>query len=135
MTAKSDLQKNVAKPQRSTSRRAFLQTTSLAAGGVGLSSVSLFAQNTSTRKPLNRFPRMVQEYFVDRLRDFDQERSDHIYRLATAQDAQQYVQSVRHKIRQSCHEVLPFSCHSNRLLWRTRTEWLQNSEVFKKNPN
>jgi len=52
-------------------------------------------------KPLNRFPRMVQEYFVDQVRQVEAEADARRAALATRRDAQAYVQSVRERIQQS----------------------------------
>ncbi|MEX2263829.1 MAG: prolyl oligopeptidase family serine peptidase [Bryobacteraceae bacterium] len=49
--------------------------------------------------PLNRFPRMVQEYFVERLRSIEAESLKAKAALATKADAEAYVQAVRRKIR------------------------------------
>jgi dienelactone hydrolase len=51
--------------------------------------------------PLNRFPRMVQEYFVSRVRAKDKEIRDSLAKLRSKADAEAYVQSVRERIRQS----------------------------------
>ncbi|RJP32044.1 MAG: hypothetical protein C4527_06705 [Candidatus Omnitrophota bacterium] len=51
--------------------------------------------------PLNRFPRMVQEYFVDRVRQAERESLKSKRSLQTKEDAEAYVQSVQAKIRES----------------------------------
>ncbi len=83
------------------SRRQFLGRTALAA----LASAELLphshAQTAPKLAPLNRFPRMVQEYFVARVRALSQARTEQLYGLATQRDAEAYVQSVRHRVRQS----------------------------------
>src|SRR5262245_46296170 len=52
-------------------------------------------------EPLNRFPRMVQEYFVRRVREA--ERAADVVRdsLRTREDAERYVADVRRKIAES----------------------------------
>ena len=51
--------------------------------------------------PLNRFPHMVQEYFVGRIRGVEREADRVRQALKTRADAEQYVQSVRQRIRTS----------------------------------
>jgi len=51
-------------------------------------------------KPLNRFPRMVQEYFVEQVRRVDQQVDQRYAALASRQDAQAYVREVQEKIQQ-----------------------------------
>jgi dienelactone hydrolase len=93
------------------SRRRVLQT--LSAGGVGVAlpgraamSATPAAQpapfaRTSALVPLNRFPRMVQEFFVARENDVHRQRLQRLAGLATKADAEAYVQTVRQKIRES----------------------------------
>jgi len=52
-------------------------------------------------KPLNRFPRMVQEYFVDQLRQFEKQADQRQAQLKTKADANAYVEEVREKIQES----------------------------------
>lgn len=49
-------------------------------------------------QPLNRFPRMVQEYFVQRVRTIEKEADAERRALKTKADAEKYVQTVRQKI-------------------------------------
>ena len=51
--------------------------------------------------PLNRFPRMVQEFFVARENEIHQQRLKRLAALNTRADAEDYVQTVRGKIRES----------------------------------
>jgi dienelactone hydrolase len=51
--------------------------------------------------PLNRFPRMVQEYFVERVRAMEQTGLEARGALKTKTDAEAYVRDVRQKIRRS----------------------------------
>ncbi len=53
----------------------------------------------SALPPLNRFPRMVQEYFVERVRAAEQAGVQARAKLQTRADAEQYVQEVQQKIR------------------------------------
>lgn len=56
--------------------------------------------------PLNRFPRMVQEYFVRRVREAQQAGDERRAAIKTAQDAERYVAAVRAKA-QACFGPLP----------------------------
>ncbi len=51
-------------------------------------------------QPLNRFPRMVQEWFVDRLRQAQAERLERLDALRTRADAEAYVADIRRRIQQ-----------------------------------
>ncbi|QDV82661.1 alpha/beta hydrolase family protein [Planctomycetes bacterium TBK1r] len=51
--------------------------------------------------PRNRFPRMIQEFFVHQLRQFENEHRRSLNGLKTEQDARRYVESVQAKCRQS----------------------------------
>lgn len=57
------------------------------------------ATPTAPFVPLNRFPRMVQEFFVERENDIYQQRLKRLAALATKADAEAYVKTVRTKIR------------------------------------
>ena len=50
--------------------------------------------------PLNRFPRMVQEYFVDQVRQVDRRVDQRYAALASRQEAQAYIREVQEKIQQ-----------------------------------
>ena len=50
---------------------------------------------------LNRFPRMVQEFFVARENALHQQRLERLAALKTKADAESYVRAVRQKIRES----------------------------------
>jgi dienelactone hydrolase len=83
-----------------------LQTLSAATAGLVLPSEfrSFGLQTTRTAEgaalaPLDRFPRMVQEFFVARENDIYRERLKRLSALATKADAESYVQAVRRKIR------------------------------------
>lgn len=52
-------------------------------------------------EPLNRFPRMVQEYFVRLVREVEARGNEHRAALASKQDAERYVDEVRQKIAMS----------------------------------
>ena len=90
------------------SRRSFLQR-----GGFGLVGLSLLenlviqelsaAPAASNPKPeaLNRFPRMVQEYFVRRVREQEAKTIERLDSLKTKADAEEYVHSVQKRIREA----------------------------------
>ena len=74
----------------------------LLAVGLGLMlTASEAAGQESSLKPLNRFPRMVQEYFVDQLQQVEAEADARRAALHTRRDAEAYVRDVREKIQQS----------------------------------
>ena len=52
-------------------------------------------------RPLNRFPRMVQEFFVARENEIHRERLKRLAALKTRADAEAYVRTVRDRIRQA----------------------------------
>lgn len=93
--------------RRSTSltRRDLLRTAGVY--GVGVSSFGLTLGNTLSAaeapemQPWNRFPRMVQEYFVDRVREIEQRSVAAKNRLNNKADAEAYVKDVRAKISQA----------------------------------
>jgi cephalosporin-C deacetylase-like acetyl esterase len=100
-------------PQRSTriariSRRQLLYTLSIGGAGTALDwEVPAYAAQagsapaTPALAPLNRFPRMVQEFFVARENSLHQQRLERLAALKTKADAERYVQEVRGKIRES----------------------------------
>ncbi|MDP7016650.1 MAG: hypothetical protein QGG36_12670, partial [Pirellulaceae bacterium] len=51
------------------------------------------------REPLQRFPRMVHEWFVDQVRAAERRKLRELAKLQTAADAANYVKAVRTKIR------------------------------------
>jgi cephalosporin-C deacetylase-like acetyl esterase len=59
------------------------------------------AAGTPPLAALNRFPRMVQEFFVTRENALHQQRLERLAALKTKADAEAYVQAVRGKIRES----------------------------------
>lgn len=94
-------------------RRNMLKASALGACGLTLTDwlfpASLHAAEAAAPKaldPLNRFPRMVQEYFVERLRLFEAANRTAKAALRTQADAQSYVRSVREKIR-ACFGPFP----------------------------
>jgi dienelactone hydrolase len=93
-------------------RRDFLKFVGLA--GIGMASGTVIpgyagkpqevARSKSTEvaglAPLNRFPRMVQEYFIDRIREIEFASEKRRLSLRTKSDAETYVREVRLKIQQ-----------------------------------
>lgn len=91
-------------------RRDFIKLASMA--GIGLTGSGIIAayaeqtelkgklspDNTSSLVPFNRFPRMVQEYFVDRVREIEKVSEKRRNNLKTKSDAEAYVREVRFKI-------------------------------------
>ena len=59
------------------------------------------ANAASSLRPLNRFPRMVQEFFVARENEIHQQRLKRLAALKTKADAEAYAKTVRTKIRES----------------------------------
>jgi dienelactone hydrolase len=89
-------------------RRAMLRGISLAianlalppAGHVLATAAETITNDPSSLPPLNRFPRMMQEYFVQRVREIEEEGDKRRSALKTRADAQAYVRDIRQKIRQ-----------------------------------
>ena len=83
----------------------------LSIGGAGVALAGQFpayamqagrtATDTPALLPLNRFPRMVQEFFVTRENEIHQQRLKRLADLTTRAHAEDYVQTVRGKIRES----------------------------------
>jgi len=63
--------------------------------------VQASSSNNDSIVPLNRFPRMVQEYFVKSARRVEQQANQRRAALNTRADAQAYVNDVRERIQQS----------------------------------
>lgn len=85
----------------------FLGWNALALGVAGPTSSAL-AQPKSAQPlaPLNRFPRTVQEYFVEQVRQVERAANAARARLKTKADAEAYVKSVRERI-MSCFGPFP----------------------------
>jgi len=91
----------------SLSRRSLLRWSAAAATGVlpALDGrlASLLAQEPKTASnlvPLNRFSRMVQEWFVEQVKQAESKIKDRLAGLNTKQDAENYVRSVQQRIRE-----------------------------------
>ncbi|QDU53640.1 alpha/beta hydrolase [Gimesia panareensis] len=92
----------------SLSRRSFLQTGCVSLAGLSLLEnlviqelVAAPAASDQTAPALNRFPRMVQEYFVDRVREQEAKTIARLDALKTKADAEAYVESVQKRIREA----------------------------------
>jgi dienelactone hydrolase len=93
------------------SRRTLLRlaTWSAASGGLALpASLSRLvqAQESTTRpqpgvQPLNRFSRMVQEWFIEQVRAAEDKNKERLAGLKTKADAEAYVRSVQQRIAES----------------------------------
>src|SRR5687767_10971344 len=90
------------------SRRQMLYSLSIGGAGLALdwhvpahAAQAASAAGTPSLAPLNRFPRMVQEFFVARENAVHQQRLERLAALKTKADAEAYVQTVRGKIRES----------------------------------
>jgi dienelactone hydrolase len=58
------------------------------------------SSRSASLTPLNRFPRMVQEYFVDQVRQVEQQADRQRAAIKSRQDAEAYVRDVQDKIQQ-----------------------------------
>jgi len=72
-----------------------------AAAGKAAAKKKPTGRSAVAKEPLNRFPRMVQEYFVRRVREAEAAGLKLKASLGTKADAEKYVQAVREKIRLS----------------------------------
>jgi len=80
---------------RSLSGLAALSLLSCLAGGAAAA-----RSGNDSLTPLNRFPRMVQEYFVGQLRQIEQQGDERRAALKSRQDAEAYIRDVQAKIQQ-----------------------------------
>ncbi len=88
---------------RELSRRQVLLSIGASTAGLPLFSwlnpTALFAADKL--EPMNRFPRMVQEWFVGQVRESGRRHIDALDKLKTKADAEQYVRDARARIRES----------------------------------
>jgi dienelactone hydrolase len=82
------------------SRRRLMQFASTTTLGLPLAmtSFSSTVDAADERDPLNRFPRMVHEYFVEQVRRAERRKLQATSKLKTKADAEKYVESVRSRI-------------------------------------
>ncbi len=92
--------------QLRTTRRGMLRTTGTSLLGLALADwiitdeLTALAQTSGAGlEPLNRFPRMMQNYLVRRVREVEALANEKRAALKTKADAEKYVQSVRERIR------------------------------------
>lgn len=99
-------------------RRDFIKLAGMA--GIGLTGVNIIpayaeqgdvkslgaVEESSSLSPLNRFPRMVQEYFLGRFREIEKVSEKRRSRLQSKSDAEAYVREVQGKI-QKCFGTWP----------------------------
>ncbi|UCF36106.1 MAG: acetylxylan esterase, partial [Acidobacteriota bacterium] len=88
-------------PPRWTARRLVLIALCVLAGIAVLHQPESASTQERVLTPLNRFPRMVQEFFVDQVRRVETEADQRRQALATKEDAERYVKEVRKKIQDS----------------------------------
>lgn len=93
---------------RTVSRRAMLKTSALTVAGLAatqglerLSSLHAAGVGPDGLEPLNRFPRMVQEHFVRRVRAAEKANRAAKAALTNRPEAEAYVRTVRERIRES----------------------------------
>lgn len=86
--------------------------------------------------PLNRFPRMVQEYFVDQMRQVENRNIQTKKKLKTKAEAESYVLSVREKIRR-CFGPVPEKTPLNPRITRTieRDSYKIENVIFESRPD
>ena len=114
-------------PSRSQlSRRQLLQAAALHTAGIPLvnwlAAGRLLADVPS--EPLNRFPRMVQEFFVMQVRQAERRSLAAKSRLETKADAEAYVQSVQKKIREC------FGAYPERTLLNARVTGIVERDTY-----
>ncbi len=83
------------------SRRHFFRATGLASfalGFDGLGSLAQEKQPANALSPLNRFPRTVQDWYVEQVRTAEKIGTDARAKLKTKADAETYIRGVRDKI-------------------------------------
>jgi dienelactone hydrolase len=103
----------VNRPLLHLSRREALKLSGLGLLGLGCpglpmarESVAATPDGGGSLAPLNRFPRMVQEYFVEQVRAVEQAAHERRARVTSKSEAQAYVRSVRERI-QECFGPWP----------------------------
>lgn len=88
-----------------------------------------------TLQPLNRFPRNVHEYFVNKVRDIETTANERRAALTSRSDAEEYVKNVREKIMQ-CFGPFPEKTPLNAKLTGTlkRKEYIIEKVIFESRP-
>lgn len=72
----------------------------IAASGIGIPKISI-GQDETEIPPFNRFPRMMQEYYVAKVRGVERRMLERKNALKTKEDAEAYVSDVRERIRRT----------------------------------
>ncbi len=131
-------------PPDGVSRRELLRLTGLTTLGLSLGSTpQLHAQTTKAKAgavaeitPLNRFPRMVQEYFVEQVRAVETLAEKRRAGLQSKADAEAYVKEVRAKIQQ-CFGPWPEKTPLNPRVTGTieRDAYTIEKVIFESRPN
>jgi dienelactone hydrolase len=122
------------------SRRDFLRLAGLGLAGFALPEIAFppadAAEAPRELQPLNRFPRMVQEYFVEQVRAAERAGLKAKNALKTKADAEAYVQEVRRKIR-ACFGPFPEKTPLNARVTGTvdRKEYKIEKVIFESRPN
>lgn len=96
-------------PRVSLSRRTLLRWSAAASAGGVLQTTALDAllqgqergENAAPLQPLNRFSRMVQEWFVEQVREAEDKIKQRLAGLKTKADAEGYVRTVQQRVRES----------------------------------
>ena len=107
-------------------------------GLVLLLPATVAAQSKEKRQqlePLNRFPRMVQEWLVDQVRDIDARNQQTYDNLDSRTKAQEYVQSVRERIAE-CFGPFPEKTPLNARVMKTvdRDDYRIENVIFESRP-
>ena len=123
----------------SLNRRELLQWTPTAAGALTASMLPGWWTRTLTAadgyQPLQRYPRMVHEWFVEQVRAAEKVKLTRLDGLRTKADAENYVRSVRQKIRR-CFGPEPFRTPLNARITRTtvRDGYRIENVIFESRP-
>ena len=130
------------------SRRHFLQTAGLTALGWPLASAVMSGANTAVAQtiapgnaapvlaPLNRFPRMMQEWLVDQVRAAEVRGNALRDAVKTKADAEAYVKSAQERIRESfgtLPEKTPLNAKMTRMT--EREGYRIENIIFESRPN
>src|SRR6185369_12079963 len=92
-------------------RRRLFEAVGTGVLGASLPELAVGAQSTKPAggqvvEPLNRFPRMVQEYFVEQVRQAEKKSTGALAALKTKAEAEAHIRLVREKIHR-CFGPLP----------------------------
>ena len=127
------------------SRRAILQAGTIGLGGLGTldpfapaaaAAQQSGASQSDALKPFNHFPRMMQEYFVARVREIEQLANKRRAALQTKAHAKAYVREARRKTRE-CFGPLPQKAPLNARVTGTldRGEYKVEKVIFESRPD